>query len=138
MKEKFEELFLQWKGYFNETKNFAKKEKEAKDKLLDKVSKLSKQEQQDLIFKVNSTAQKSNNDMTILSIRLKTVYDLIEDKSDIEKEVIEEMKSVTIPPSYYVYSAGQLVEINPELHQAVEENYKYSLAQLEVEEDINE
>ncbi len=135
MKEKFEELFTQWEGYFNETKKFAQKEKEAKDKLLEGIGKLSKKEQQDIIFKVNSTAQKSNNDMTILSIRLKTIFDLIEDKSDIEDKVLEAMKSVTIPPSYYVFSAGKLVEINAELHQAVEENYKYSLAQLGEEED---
>lgn len=135
MKEKFEELFTQWEGYFKETRKFAQKEKEAKDKLLEGIGKLTKKEQQDIIFKVNSTAQKSNNDMTILSIRLKAVFDLIEDKSDISEDVLETMKSVTIPPSYYVFSAGKLIEINPELHQAVEDNYKNSLAQMEDEEE---
>lgn len=130
---KFEKLYEDWKYRFEKHKELVSNFQSSREQVIKDTEHLDEMEVAMHLFDVESMTHKSSHDLNIQSLKLKTAFDMLEDKSNLKDSAIRDIEGIELVKTYYAYIDGELKEVNPEMHEATRENYKQMLHTMKVE-----
>lgn len=124
IKEKFEELYAQYKGFKNYAEEFNKTFEERRKQAIEKAKDATEDELFEMFLEIDAFPEKLSHDLDVTVDRLLTVYMSLPKESKISDEVREELKGLNRFNTYYVFADGEVKKVNEQLHEATDAQYR--------------
>lgn len=124
IKEKFEELYAQYKGFKNYAEEFNKTFEERRKQAIEKAKDATEDELFEMFLEIDAFPEKLGHDLDVTVDRLLTLYKALPEDEEVPNDVKEELKGLNRFNTYYVFADGEVKKVNEQLHEATDTQYR--------------
>lgn len=137
IKEKFEELYAQYKGFKNHAEEFNKTFEERRKQAIEKAKDATEDELFEMFLEIDAFPEKLGHDLDVTVDRLLTLYKALPEDEEVPNDVKEELKGLNRFNTYYVFVDGEVKKTNDQIHETTDAQYK-ALAKQYIENKSTE
>lgn len=124
IKEKFEELYAQYKGFKNHAEEFNKTFEERRKQAVEKAKDATEDELFEMFLEIDAFPEKLGHDLDVTVDRLLTLYKALPEGEEVLNDIKEELKGLKRFNTYYVFVDGEVKKTNDQIHETTDAQYR--------------